>query len=206
MSNHVDWTPYTVRGARDPATFNDAQDALITASGTLDASNFAEEGLDERAVEDGIAVQHLWTITESTRDTGTPLTSGSFTTLAFSGTTFRETFSPDLSVGSDDLLQLRARLHLSSVSAGDPGLADNSDLRMRFAYQPNGGSSTAVAVSLRVREVVTSVPQKQATLSLFAWVGGPLTLDWFEVQYRFASGQGTPHTANFQGILFQGIV
>lgn len=181
---------------RDPRGWDGVSLLYDAFSGlTIDAENFAEEGIDRRAIDANAHVEEGFTpISESTR--ASLAAAAAWTTYAPNATSFR---TGALTVGSNELLWLRLFVFLQSTKSSGVGLAASSDLEFRLANSAGGG--TKLDGSYR-RKKCLSAAGYHGWVSVEGWVVGPVSLSWVEVQYKL-TGTAYPAKSLFDGVLYR---
>lgn len=201
MSNQVTYDPYTRRSGRNPTTFNNVLADLVTASGQVDATNIAEEGLDRRQFNGPIGAERKEYITETTQGTWntTP-----YATLVFSGTTFR---TSTLVIAANEVARIRARVWFETTVGAGLGVPYGATVQTRVRYLITSGAGVNIAESVREETIlpgtfVNPAPSPHVVLSTLTWIDGAVNLDWIELQCQ-SSAQVNPSKAMLEVMLFR---
>lgn len=173
------YTPVQPGDARDPAVVDAILDDLATASGAVDARNFAEEGLDAASFAARPMVVD-YTIAHAAR-TLVPVAAAY---VQFNpGTVYRTGALPAL--GANDFMRIRSWQFFSTTNGGGAGLPLGSTFGMRHVW--NDGAATAKITASEVRRTpVVGGPTTMLHGAFFieSWLEGPLaTIAWVELQY-----------------------
>lgn len=198
----VEYTPLAT-GASTAADVNAIFTAIGNQSSTIDAGNYAEEGLDERVFETEVqAASAFAPITETTRGRTQALTS-SWATLDPGGATSFRTGA--ITVGTNERLYVVLRLELLTDSK-QAGLPDGGDFQTR--WRQSVAASPSVVGTTRRNKVdgvdiglATGIPVHMSHQIL---LDGPLTLDWIEVQISDQSGNDV--TVQFGDVAMYGMI
>jgi hypothetical protein len=176
--------------ARDPAIVNAWYTAVQTAGNAIDATNIADEGVSRHVTQAMQKAALVERITETTR-AGASLAATGWTTLVFSGETFR---TAALSVGPGEVLDIRARLEFTSTRSSGIGFSVDDEVGIRLAVSSLGIVSAKEGTR---RDHVALVDRdRHARLSTRGFVFGPaLNLDFVELQYRIVDNGGAGVTA-----------
>src|SRR5688572_23262009 len=169
--------------ARDAAVVNANWDQIADAV-PIDAPNFAEEGLDYRALSVHPVGIRTGLVTESNRDSALA-TSASYVQFAQSGTTFRLTAPGGVpaSLDADQHLRIRARVWLETTLAAGLGFVGTFGLQLVW----HDGTSGAV-ITATTQELATATTP-HAVLFLEGWLRGPITtINWVELRYKSTGG------------------
>lgn len=195
MSNHVDYSPYDRRSARNPATFNNVQTALVANSATVDGTNIAEEGIDSRVLNGPVSAEREAYITYTTAGA---FTSASYITLDFGGAGATHFRTGTLALAANELWRIRSRVWLESTISSGQGLPPAESFYTKIYYQPGGGGPTPIGASERFAQVLPAThtnpdPTPHAVVSCTTWLEGSPTLsvDWISLYAKRAGAAGT---------------
>lgn len=183
--SRVIYTPIGLTATRDADTINTILDDISDASVVLDASNFAEEGIDRTVYEGGSHGRRRARIVTSTRTTVVPQAMG---VLACPTNLRTGTLGALL---DNEALRIRSLIRITStVSDGrgfDPTAADT--YRFQHAWFDGSLPTHVVASSRRHRTQIAQgaldVRQAHADFLWESWLVGPVAdLDWIQVEYE----------------------
>ena len=161
----------------------------------LDHENFADDGLDRRALDTNAHVDEGFTpIEETTR--ASLAAAAVWTQYAPNGTAFR---SGAITIGSAEVLCVRLRAFFkSTAAAANLGLGATADLEMRLVKSTGGG--TKLTGSYR-RKLVSTVGY-HGWIGVLGWVEGPVSLSYVEAQYKL-TGTAFPSVSVMDGLLYK---
>lgn len=190
------YTPIIPGDDRGAGPVNAIFTALGSASASLTAVNFAEEGLDSRVFEDHPVGEQWAIVSETTRAALAP--AAAFVQYAPNGTAMRLNAGGGFSgvLGADEALRVRARVWFESTIAAGVGLGGPASITVFLGklVRFDGVGTNDLVHTTRVLGL-----QNMFTLSADGvwftegWVFGPLaTVSWVEMRYIL---QGTPPVA-----------
>lgn len=183
--SRVIYSPIGLTASRDAATINAILDDISDASATLDAANFAEEGLDRSVYEAGSPARRRARITTATRTTVVPQ---AMAVLACPTNLRTGTLGALL---DNEVLRIRSLIRLTSTVNDGRGLDPSVDDTYRFQHTWFDGSlPTNVVAASRIhrKQIIQGgldCRQAHADFLWESWLVGPqASLDWIQVEYE----------------------
>lgn len=179
----VRWPGLVPRQSRAAAWTNGLFDTIGGAD-SIDAPNFAEEGIDRPALDLNIQAEPLF-LTQSVIQGGEVIntaTGSTWTTLEVDGVPIRSSVGAD--IGANDVVLVRGLVRFVSSSVA-LGVDEDTDFRARIVF--SDGTTHAISGTLRIAHNGTFAAGMAGSLdgriSLAGALAGPRTADWFEIQY-----------------------
>lgn len=185
----VIYTPLQPGDARGSARVASILADFATGSATLDARNFAEEGMDGNPFIDHVVATRTGKLTETTRNGASLAAAAVFTQLVHNGTALRLSSPGDLptSLSATEAVRVRARIWFETTLNSGQGL--NGWFVGQLAW--NDGSSTAkVPYTARYLYQGSATNARHAVFLTEGWIAGATNLSWVEVRYTLAAVGG----------------
>lgn len=179
-------TPILPTDARDRAAVNQVLSDLSDASDDIDAVNFAEEGMDGRALELHPVGERTGKLAVEVRNAATLPTSASMTQLVHNGTGLRLSSPGSIpaTLLANEHLRVRARVWFETTLAAGYGI--DGELELQLTWN-NGAATAKVPYSGRRAHNVNW----HGTVFCEGYIEGPTDLNWVEVTYTLrATGGG----------------
>lgn len=194
MSN-VNYDPIEVGDQRNKAQINSIFADMETASGSLDARNFAEEGIDAHAIEAHPVGSRTGKVSVTSRPGASIASVGAMTNFVHNGTTIGLTSGGaqlPASLLANEKLRVRARLYFETTVLNGVGV----DGEMKFQLVSNQGAGN-VKIPYTLRHMYRNSLVKHGVVFIEGWLSGGIgTLTSVTVQYTLrAFGGGAGGTA-----------
>lgn len=183
----IEYVPIEPGEARDPSRIDDILTELEAASALVEADNFAEEGLDDRAIVSHlVAEEDADPIEETNRNAASLAAGGAFAQFTHNGTAFRIVPSA-LSLGTDEALRIRFRTWLQTTESSGYGLTGAA--RFRLVYFTGALTVAVPYAQVRTTKRTFANPTHyHAPITLVGWLFGQLpAVNWIEVQFTLAA-------------------
>lgn len=183
------YLPFEVSDPRSLSQANAPYSALATASASVDAKNYAVEGLDRRALETHPVGSRTGSLVVTTRAAANLGLSAAYTQLVHSATAMRLSAPGSIpaSLAAGEYLRCRYRLWLETSVGNEIGLGVALPALMSVRLYYNDGTSTvAVPYSTRTIQHWGRVVPSSALFFCEGWIAGPTNLSWMEAQYTLA--------------------
>lgn len=185
----ITFAPILPGETRDVDVLNDWYVQYAASSASVQADQFAEEGLDRRAFEAHVVAERVATISESTRAGATLAGTGSVNTFAayvHGASSWRTGALPTLV--ADEALRVRARLFFGSSVGAGRGIEPGATLRARCIYDDGAGTTDVPWMYGRVSRPAALEVGYHAVMFLEGWIPAPSTVNWIELQYALVGG------------------
>ena len=175
----VRYDPILPGDPRSATALNQILSDLSDGSANLDARNFAEEGMDGRAVEVHPVGYRTGKITVTTRNAATLATSPTFVPLVHNVTTLRLSSPANVPAAllANERLRFRTRIWFETTIAAGYGI--DGEFEIQLAHDAGAG---AIRIPFTGRKAFCN--DWHATVFSEGWVQGPVNITSVEVQYK----------------------
>ncbi len=194
-------------GTTSASVVNAVFTAISTQTTNVDEENFAEEGLDYRALEASISAEATERFT--TNSSGTQALTATYATLNFNGSPVSIPSSGTIEVATNERLRVTCCLEFFS-NATQSGIPTDTDVEVRLMYDVGAGGVGVSQAYRRLYPATASDPSPAANegcphrLRWSAMLNGSLSIQSLYVEIRDNSGNN--NTVQLQSATLHGII